>query len=425
MDVRRTLLAALGALLLLPATAAAATAGPRSCGSGFTWIEHAPRVRVFQVELHDRAAGFRIPYLYGCSARLRRPRLVSALSPGTTQEITERGRRGNRILIETYEFADGGGGSGLGWWDIRTGRRAFRELDNIRDVDFGQPILSVTLAPDGSIAYVRSTKSEGDEDDFVEQYAIYYLRYASGRFAKERRIRLLAPAEIDPHTLSFSGDHVSWRLPGAERTLAVPPDTSMRLATPAPPRRAYPGNCSREPGEGLFAGYLTDSLPVRLFKVRSGGQRGIWACRESSRDPARLVMPATRTLRIFATTPRVLAFATQPRGADGGIVGWFEPKAGPSFLVRTATLTHARVRRKIVALAPDAANGLVLLDEYEDGYAVSYKLNFLRAFASGFDPEAELATLGGGDIAPHTLAAAKGVITWRAVGAPRSARLPS
>lgn len=414
MNMRRLLLAAAAATLLLPAAGTAAPAPPKSCTSGATWIEREPGVRIFQVELFDRAAGFKVPYLYGCSKRIRKPKLVGYLSPATTQEIQDFGGRGSRILFESYEYADGGGGSSLGWWDHRTGRRAERVLNNVGGADFGQTIHHAVLAADGSIAYVRTSKTDDDDND--TEYSVYFVRYAGGKFEKEKRLARAAPAEIDPQTLAIDGDTVTWRTVGAERTLAIPPDTSMRAATPAPPRKTYPGTCRKDAGEGVNITYLTDSLPVRLFRAASGKHKGIWACRAEDRTPGRYVMPANRSLALTAQTSKVLAFLAKPRGGDGGILGWFEPKAGPSFLVRTIALA-ARTSR-IVAVFPDPANGIVILDD-------AARLSFVRAFASGFDPEAELAQLTPAEIEPRTLKVSKGVARWRIRGEARSAPLPS
>ena len=115
--------AVLGAVAL---AAPAPASGAIGCGSGFTEYE-AKGVRLFGAYTGEDLS------LYACTARRPRPARIWAVSPATTSELFVHGRTGSRLAISLEEFADGGNGVWVGWFDVRTGRRALRSVKGPSD----------------------------------------------------------------------------------------------------------------------------------------------------------------------------------------------------------------------------------------------------------------------------------------------------
>lgn len=376
-------------------------------------------MRIFEVELRRGRDRERYPYLYGCSKKVRRPRLITPLSPATTTEVYRLARRGTRILIEVYVYADGGGGSELGWFDTRTGAARTRSLDNIAGADFGQEILSATLGRDGSIAYVRNTSNYPDDDEPEEppnERALFYVAYDRAKLQRERLVTKGPPVAIDPFTLAYGADELTWRTVGPERSVDLPAErgtTSIRKRR----LKSAPGNCSGSVGRSLFSDWLPQDGPgVEIFRIAGGSRKGVYACRNASKRTRGVrIGPARATLAHAAVTQAGLAFLLTGSGAGpGGTVGFLSSKG----LLRTRRLTaEPYAPRRYADLLADGGRGVVLVNRAAGGFALSH----LAGTANGFAAEQVLTWVPAGEFVPHSVRLAGAVIRFNAVGEPRSA----
>lgn len=380
----RPLLLAMIVLLAL----AARGEGAVGCGSGYPQYED-DVVRIF--ETRDRED---VPTWWACSTRVRTPRKLVVLSPGVTNELYIEGRFGNRIAYTIESFADGGGNWDAGWFDVRTGRSALATTDTRSKEDFTSPVASMSVRPDGSMAYVlRRSDDEGEDVGFE----IAYRPYSDGRFGKERLFGALPIPELEPATLSLGGDEITWRTQGATRQIGAAPGPAAP-ATRSRGRRLPRSICRS--GKTLFV------YGVSVVSVRRGPHRGIFICRAGKRGSVVRVTSDRPRVSHVQETDRQVVFALAPhRRVPGGALAQFSLRTNR---LRIAELPLGADGKPAKVLAVVPGSGVLALTDTPS-----------ILFLPPKDPLRELIRLQPREIEPSTLALGRGTATWREVGEPR------
>ena len=359
--------AALGLLWLAPGADAAVT-----CDSGFT-IHEERTARIFGAYRGEDLS------LYSC-VRGRAVRFWR-VSPATTSELFVYGRTGRRLALSLEEFADGGNGIWVGWLDVRTGRRSLRLVRSRGD--FTPHPDAVAVGRGGEVAWVYAAAGA--------TYEVFHRRATT----QGRRIASVPRSELEPLSLRVAGRTVRWRTRGEQRDIPLVAGMGPGVVQPGGEAAAAQARPACDVGTVL----LSDDR-VRVFRA----PRGVFACGFAKGARAvRIGGPGARLT--LARAGRVLAFATRDRGRMA--VGTLQIR---SRVLRRRGLAGAAPR----ALAPGADGGLAMLR----GGALAY----LAATGSGLGPPNTLAQPAPGELDPATLAVTPTAITWRTLGAQRSAR---
>lgn len=371
--------------LLVPAAPADAAVG---CRSGFA-IHESAGIRVFIADTARKEAG-----MWACTTRVRKPRLIWESSPATTLAGGVDALFGRRLAIDLEEYADGGNGRWLGWLDVRSGEVRFRDVRGPRrpvdpelDDSFTPGPAALAVASDGSLGYAFEA--------FEKTYELFTSRFERRRLQRERAVITLPEAEFDPATLAITSRELRWRTRGAEASAPLPAST---VRTARRGRRAPGVRCSD--GEGLY-------LANRHRVFRTG--RGLYACSENTR--ARPVVLGGRRARLLkaSSTGESLAFVVREGSRE--TVGAMDARSsGVRSRVRRAGEYGGRPT--ILDLATRSNGGVAL--------ATEIGVFYLAPSGTGLGKPVQLFA---GSVAPHTVRLTRAAVTWRAVGAARSAPL--
>jgi hypothetical protein len=380
---------ALAAIVLL--ALAAPGEGALSCRSGVALYDEGG-VRIFETVDRDGA-----PTWWGCSAKVRRPHRIVELSPSVTNELYVSPQVGNRLPLAVEEFADGGGNWEAGWFDVRTGAAATAFVDTKAKDDFTSPALGVTTRTDGDLAYVL--RRQDDEGETIAR-EIVFRAFTSGKFAAERKLASAPVAEVDPDTIAFDGDDVTWRTEGAPRSVPI---ATHATPTAAPARTAI-STALCKTGESLYDGGF------RVFARRTGRERGIFVCTVAKRPRIAVVTRARPRTSRFTENDRYLAFAIGPTpGSPGGGLVRVDGRTGRLRVGNVPLGPYGKPPRiDAIAIGPGGVAAAT------DVPAILY----LPGAGGGLR---ELAALKPGDIAPHTLRADSRKVAWRELGELRRA----
>jgi hypothetical protein len=387
--VRRALLAGLGALGVALGFAGPA-AGAVRCTSGFTLHEERG-VRLFGAYRGDDIG------LYACTSRRPRPARIWSVSPATTPELFVHGRTGSRLAISLEEFADGGNGIWVGWFDVRTGRRTFRAVRGPTDrpdpeddgSDFTPHPDAIGVGRDGSVAYAFAAGGG--------TYEVFHrLGSARGLARRERRLARLPGADFEPLSLASTNAAATWRTRGEPRSAPLMSGRGVAPSAAPPASLAARVRCDR--GDGL---YSDDA--VRVFATR----RGVFGC-------------GRRAVRVAGRGAR-LVLAARARRVLGFVL-----RRGSRVLAGSLGLRSGALRvRAVGAPAPEGlaagADGGVAFTRRESG---ERSVGYLPPAPARFGPTRALARVPAGELDPATLALTKVAVTWRTVGAPRRAAAP-
>jgi len=372
--------AVLGGLALATPAPAAGAVG---CTSGFT-VHEERGVRLFGAYRGEDLS------LYACTARRPRPARIWAVSPATTPELFAHGRTGSRLAISLEEFADGGNGVWVGWFDVRTGRRALRLVKGPSDrpdpedngSDFTPHPDAVGVGRDGSVGYAFEAGAG--------TYEVFHRRGTARALARrERRVARVPKADLEPSTLRSANRAVTWRTRGAERSAPLEALSAM----PAPAASSATARCQR--GEGLYS-----DAPVRVFATA----RGVFGC---GPRPVRLARRGAELVRV-ARARRMLGFVLRRGGR--ATVGSLGTRSGA---LRTRAIGGAAP----TGLAVGTDGGVAFARAAGAARSVTY----LPVDGARLGAARELARVPAGELDPATLRLTPDAATWRTVGQPRRA----
>lgn len=392
--MRRALVLLLLAVpLVVPAPAAAV-----SCGSGFAIHEQAG-VKILVADFRSRYG--RETGLFGCSDRVRRPALIWQSSPATTLAGGVTGRFGRRLALDIEEYADGGNGHWLGWFDLRTGRTRLTAVRGPRkpvdpeedNENWTPPSDALAVAPDGSLAYAFAA--------FGKTYELFAQAFDGKRFGRQTAVVTVPEAEFDPASLTTTTTELRWRTRGAEAS--VPLAGLPSFADARRPRRVRGLSCRH--GEGLYLGNR-----ARVFRNR----RGVFACAENERS--RPVQLGGRRARLLHAIGAGESLAYVVREGTRETIGVFDSRAS-TLRARPRRAGDYGGRPRILDLHARTRTGVAFVAEVGARRVVS----FLPFAGRGLGAPREIANLAADGIEPRTLRVVKGAVAWRAVGEPRSA----
>lgn len=167
----------------------------RTCTAGHT-LYRQDGVRIFSMLPRD-SDGNQYEVFLACRPGSRRPAVLRA-SSHCCVTVNWLGARleGKRVIWQVEEFADGGGGTFVGWYDVRTGEHRSGGVNWL----FGH-VDAATVAPDGAIAIAARL---GATDD-----TIGYMARGRHRLHQPRAIAKV-PEGIVPGSLRVQGTTVTW-----------------------------------------------------------------------------------------------------------------------------------------------------------------------------------------------------------------------
>ena len=220
--------------------------------SGFSYIDSGG-VRLFEVEKRSGSVPLRLHHAAG------RPRswIYASLAGDHRRGLRDGSGLGNRVLIEIYEFADGGGGSALGWFDVRTGKQRVPRADNTARPTSASRSLRAILGS-GRVYRPRARHHHARRGGrrrkpVPNRRALFHIPFAKGRSAREKRITVVIAGARPGHNRVRQRPGLTWRTQGDERVFFIPADTSLRAPTLAPPRRTHRASVSApSPAPGLY-----------------------------------------------------------------------------------------------------------------------------------------------------------------------------
>lgn len=335
--------------------------------------------------------------LYACTRRIRRPVELWVTSPATTLSPGVTRRFGRRIALDIEEYADGGNGRWVGWFDTRTGEKRLagvggpaKREDPEEDDSWTAPTRGLAVAPDGSLGYALAA--------FGKTYELFAQPYRDGRFRRRKAIATVAEAEFDPATLEVDAKALRWRTRGAPASAELPPAP----ATKRPRRARRPAGLRCTAGVRLHLGNR-----ARVFRTA----RGLFVC--STAERARPVALGGRRARLLALDETGASLAYVLREGRREIVGVFDVRNG-SLRTRARRAGDYGGRPRILDLATRTNGGVAYVAEEGSGHAVFHLASAGRGLGAPV-------LLGRGRFAPHTIRLERTRVRWAAEGEPRSA----
>lgn len=360
------------ALLLFSGSAQAA--GTRTCRSGTTVYEK-DGVRVFEAGRSDEA-------WYACGPTTVRPRRLWSVAPAYGRfRVTT--KIGEMVIFEGDGWGEGGGeNTFVGWFDARTSEVRLGELAG----GVSNEPYEVALAADGGLGLVVGY------EDALAGLRIGYLGMSGARGKLRRELVLATPGPRTHGTLAFAdGDRaLTWKLhDGTTRSV---------------PLTAEPVTCTA--GTTLVEGGGARVFEVfPLEKTRRGFQKDVLAaCARGATTPQRLAVSDVYDQQHWDTV--VLGRSGERTrfqvGWDG--IGVLDGASG------TVGFTRPRDVGRVKAVAVADSGEVVFAGQLATASATSTFVARLDGFTGGWE---RLASLGGADPVPGSLAVEDGRVRWR------------
>ena len=377
----------------LVAVTAAPAAAPLTCRSGAATYER------YDFEIREAANRENDGPIFGCARGRPKPARLHFTESGITTDTGVYARFGSRQAIGFRYNADESGGSRAGWWNLRTGQVAFKELRHRGD--WPADIHAIAVGDGGEIGVALEHLNEDGERD---AWDVLRLPFADGKLGAQTRTPIIPLAELDPHTLAIDGTTLSWRTQGERRTATATDgeDTTDNLDFPRASRSV---TCAD--GDTVYG-----DDDARIFRLRRPRSRaGLYGCRRARR--ARPLLMSQSAVR-----PRLI----ERRGAYVGFqqpgvgVGWFHATRGTGAVATSPART--------VALAVDPRDGSLAVVRPDDSDPSKLLVGYRRTRGGDIGPEQVLATLTPAEIEVHTLATKARQVSWRVRGEPRTHTAP-
>ena len=200
--MRRALLSIAVGALLAPAAHAAA---PKTCSSP------KPVYRDGAIRIWKSFGRYHNQRWWICSRAIRKPRLFNDQGPFYVEDTGWTFRRFGPRVGYSWDWDNGeDAGWEIGWVGTRTGH-LHAVVISVDDRNDTQGIQGVAVAPDGSMAFVELFEyRKTGETDFSTGQRIGVSLMGSKDLRKPKNVTRIDENNVDPKTLQFDGQTISW-----------------------------------------------------------------------------------------------------------------------------------------------------------------------------------------------------------------------